>query len=329
MRILTPAGTAGVAVVAVTRDEMQAAGAELVLPSGGTWQVANSAVTLARLVVRGQVLDEVLAVPRGDVVELHPHGSPAVLEVLRATFLCQESVSSPAAELLRDAMSPEQFDLAAEQLGYDFEIELARLERLPLDQRDRARQLARERSRVALAHCVPGRVVLIGAQNAGKSALFNRLLLRARALAGPVAGLTRDPIHERTVLAGYPYELVDTAGECGEGEAASVDARAIAVGRALRAGALTILVVDGSAGGLAFDRELAAKASLVVANKADLGDAEWPSWLPCHARISAVQQDAAHLRGVIGGLLRALRNLPPAGPVGGVAALRASDMDRL
>lgn len=169
--------------------------------------------------------------------------------------------------------------------------------------------------------------MLIGRQNAGKSSLFNRLLLRERAATGATPGLTRDPIAEPTELAGYPYELVDTAGE---GDAATpVDAAAIERGRVLRRGALRILVVDGALGPAGADRLLARHATLVVATKGDLPAALWPADVPRHAVCSAIADDAAALRGAFGQLLRAARRLPPAGPVGGVAALSETERRRL
>lgn len=56
------------------------------------------------------------------------------------------------------------------------------------------------------------RLALIGRPNAGKSTLLNRLLGEERALATPVAGTTRDPIHATVERDGVRYHLIDTAG---------------------------------------------------------------------------------------------------------------------
>jgi GTP-binding protein len=56
------------------------------------------------------------------------------------------------------------------------------------------------------------RLALIGRPNAGKSTLLNRLVGEERALATPVAGTTRDPIHARVERDGLHLHLVDTAG---------------------------------------------------------------------------------------------------------------------
>lgn len=55
-------------------------------------------------------------------------------------------------------------------------------------------------------------VVLAGAPNAGKSALFNALLGEARALVTEVPGTTRDALEVTLDTAGVPLRLVDTAG---------------------------------------------------------------------------------------------------------------------
>ena len=140
-----------------------------------------------------------------------------------------------------------------------------------------------------------------------------------RALAGPLAGLTRDPVAERVALSGYPYEVVDTAGEAEE--LRGVDAAALLRARAERADAdLVVLVVDGNRTPTPSDLRIAATGAIVVATKADLPAASWPTELRAVARFHAVEPGSAPaIREQIGELLREHRGLPPAGPAGGVA----------
>lgn len=55
-------------------------------------------------------------------------------------------------------------------------------------------------------------LVLLGAPNAGKSTLLNRLLRDDRALVSSVPGTTRDSVEERFRLDDYVFRLIDTAG---------------------------------------------------------------------------------------------------------------------
>jgi len=339
MRLLTPPGLSGVAVVAFADAERDAVYSCLTTRSGRRWSgpdtTSPARPRLAALRLGETAVDEVLVVDRGrEGLELHLHGSPAVVQALGEHFTAAGrddggAESEPADCLLRNALAVEQLDLALEQRAVDFEAFLIELAALPPAEREPLGSAARERSRVALAHVEPHRVVLAGARNAGKSTLFNRLLFRERALTGELPGLTRDPVREVTALAGYPIELVDTAGE---GAAlGDIDERAIAAGRELRRGATLLLVVDGSRGPTQVDREALGQARdvLVVATKTDLPAASWPGDFAPALRCSGLADEPARLRAAMGELLRAHRGLPVAGPVGGPAALARAQWARL
>lgn len=87
------------------------------------------------------------------------------------------------------------------------------------------------------------RVVLVGAPNAGKSSLFNRLVDEAEALVSDLRGTTRDVLHGAWRVGEHALRLYDTAGldEVAEGP----DADAQRLGEELREGAdLLLWLVD-------------------------------------------------------------------------------------
>lgn len=56
------------------------------------------------------------------------------------------------------------------------------------------------------------RIAIVGAPNAGKSSLLNRLLGTDRAIVSEIPGTTRDTIEEKASIRGLPLVLIDTAG---------------------------------------------------------------------------------------------------------------------
>ncbi|NCO56770.1 MAG: tRNA uridine-5-carboxymethylaminomethyl(34) synthesis GTPase MnmE [Nitrospirae bacterium CG18_big_fil_WC_8_21_14_2_50_70_55] len=125
-------------------------------------------------------------------------------------------------------------------------------------------------------HQIDGvRVVLVGAVNAGKSSLFNRLLGEERAIVTPEAGTTRDYLEQVVEWEGIEVCLVDTAGlRVATGAA---ERQGIERSRAAAAAAdLLVQVVDGSAP--VVDEALPPPA-VVAWNKVDLGAGAPPATL--------------------------------------------------
>ncbi|HXQ17811.1 MAG TPA: tRNA uridine-5-carboxymethylaminomethyl(34) synthesis GTPase MnmE [Caulobacteraceae bacterium] len=115
------------------------------------------------------------------------------------------------------------------------------------------------------------RIALIGAPNAGKSALFNALLGRDAAIVTPTPGTTRDVIEAPMVLDGYKVILADMAGLRLAGDA--IEAEGVRRARAwAEAAALRVWVVDGSAcdGASREAADLVQPGDLLALNKADL-----------------------------------------------------------
>ncbi|MCC6670538.1 MAG: 50S ribosome-binding GTPase [Planctomycetes bacterium] len=321
-RLLTPRGRGGVAIVDLSGPARWDLAARLLGRDAIAGLRVGTPPRLLGLHLAGGIADRALVVVRPASIELHVTGSPAlVAEMERALGgFAPDPALAPAERLLREAIGTAQLALALEQRGLDFAAHLEWLRSLPPPRRQVEAAATRERSVAALALAWPVRLVLCGARNAGKSTLFNRLAGGERVLAGPTPGLTRDPVAEPVELGGYPYLLVDTAGE---GEPAdALEAEAIVRARELGRAALRILVVDGCVGPGPHDAELRATATLVVRNKVDLPQAPWPPELGEPLPLSCADPAQAFaLRARIGMELRLRRGLRAAGPAGGPAAL--------
>ena len=55
-------------------------------------------------------------------------------------------------------------------------------------------------------------IAIAGKPNAGKSTLFNRLIMKDRAIVSDIPGTTRDTVEEMIDIGGYLVKIVDTAG---------------------------------------------------------------------------------------------------------------------
>jgi GTP-binding protein len=121
----------------------------------------------------------------------------------------------------------------------------------------------------------PPIVAIVGRPNVGKSTLFNRYAGRRRALVDDTPGVTRDRIAETVQVGTRRILLVDTAGLDPEPDSA-IDAAVQGQARAAVEGADAILlVVDGRAGVLPQEHEIARwllraeKPVAVAVNKID------------------------------------------------------------
>ncbi len=132
------------------------------------------------------------------------------------------------------------------------------------------------------------RVAIVGRPNVGKSALFNRLVGRRRALVHDRPGMTRDALEaSATTSGGRPYVLVDTGGldlDAAGGFAAWTSQRALST---VSDADLLLLVLDGTAGLLPEDRRVAVKLRT-------LGKPVVAVWNKADARAAAESAGEAH-----------------------------------
>jgi len=118
-------------------------------------------------------------------------------------------------------------------------------------------------------------VAIVGRPNVGKSALFNRLIGRRRALVDSTPGVTRDRLYGDVVWRGMTWRLVDTGGL----QLASWDRiqKAIEsqVARAMEEASLVLWVCDARQGVVPLDKRIAGwlrpwgKPVFLVANKVE------------------------------------------------------------
>lgn len=249
VRLLTPAGAAGVAVLQLRGPESAAALARVglrKLPDLGD-------LRLVRLVRTedgepAEELDEALLLTRGeDHFELHVHGSPPLVAELlqelggeRASAENHATLEGRALAALEQAPSELGARLLLDQARGALRQSLEELRGLPeVQARSLAEELA-EAGRQARYLLRATRVVLAGPTNAGKSTLFNLLLGEQRVLATSRPGTTRDAVLERVTLGPWPLDLFDTAGER-EAPVDALEAAGQALGRQLREGADWVL----------------------------------------------------------------------------------------
>jgi len=118
-------------------------------------------------------------------------------------------------------------------------------------------------------------VVLVGRPNVGKSTLFNRITGSRRAIVTPIAGTTRDVNSLPADWRGTTFRLVDTGGMFGASEDPLHELVVRHGRKALNEADVLVFIVDGRAGLVSGDEEIAAalrtaNAPVVLAvNKTD------------------------------------------------------------
>ncbi len=134
-------------------------------------------------------------------------------------------------------------------------------------------------------------VAIVGATNAGKSTLLNRLLGDDKAIVSPIHGTTRDTIEDTVEIGGRLYRFIDTAGlrhTTDPIETIGINRSVAAIGRAN----LIIWVIDPTAApDTKTPRHFPDGVPVIaVVNKADLSRSEVPDFSQATAtvRLSAL-----------------------------------------
>ena len=162
-------------------------------------------------------------------------------------------------------------------------------------------------------------IAIVGAPNAGKSSLLNRLAGRDAAIVSTRAGTTRDVVEVRLDLGGWPLTLADTAGLRESGD--EIESEGVRRALARAAGAdLSLVVFDGGRWPEADPQSIALLGddALAVLNKTDLLADPTPAAIADHpARgVSCLTGDG------IEGLLAALTDeIARRYPAGGAPAM--------
>ncbi len=122
---------------------------------------------------------------------------------------------------------------------------------------------------------IRGLVSVVGRPNVGKSTLFNKLIQSKEAITEDTPGVTRDRLYREAEWTGTKFMLVDTGGyESSEKDLMSVNIKK-QVEFAIDSSDIILFVVDGRAGVLGDDREIANllrrtdKKVIVAVNKID------------------------------------------------------------
>jgi len=265
--LATAAGPAGVAVIRISGPE---SGEILQALTGRTLPTRRTAKLRVLKNTAGQVIDEALVLwflgPASftgeDMVELHTHGSVAIIEEMSKTLYGFGLRQAEPGEFTRRAFENGKLDLTeAEGLAdlIDAESEGQRRQALrqmqgglkdtyenwrakildalamvegeidfpdegdvpdALAHRAREGMLSLAESlKEALVNSRRGErvrsgldIAIIGAPNAGKSSILNRLARRDAAIVSKEAGTTRDIVEVHTHIAGLPVKISDTAG---------------------------------------------------------------------------------------------------------------------
>ena len=159
-------------------------------------------------------------------------------------------------------------------------------------------------------------IAIVGAPNAGKSSLLNRLSGRDAAIVSTRAGTTRDVVEVRLDLAGWPVTFADTAGLRESGDEIESEGVRRALARAASAD-LSLVVFDGALWPQADPQSLALLGddALAVLNKTDLLTSNAPAAIGGQPALGVSCLTGADIDGLLGTLTDEIARRYPAGGV--------------
>ena len=157
-------------------------------------------------------------------------------------------------------------------------------------------------------------IAIVGAPNAGKSRLLNRLAGRDAAIVSTRAGTTRDVVEVRLDLVGWPVTLADTAGLRESSDEVEREGVRRALDRAASAD-LSLVVFDGARWPEADPQSVAllGQDALAVLNKTDLLPSPSPAAIAGHAARGVSCLTGAGIEALLEALSDAIARRYPAG----------------
>ena len=224
VRVLTPPGTGAIATVEVRGPEAWAAVRSRFTPVPGK-SLPDSPLLYRAWVGSlgdGSYADEVVvAVKQLDpepVVEVHCHGGRRVVQWV-SELLGKSSPVKPRCldpwTFLPHALTLRTASILLDQCHGAFDRAVVdTLQTLESNPQDAGSEFDALATLCPLGrHLIaPWRVVIAGEPNVGKSSLVNALAGFQRSIVSASAGTTRDVVSTLTAIAGWPVELLDTAG---------------------------------------------------------------------------------------------------------------------
>ena len=259
--VLTPPGMSALAVVRLT-------GAGDFVRSRFDGNVGG--VRYGNWNVDGSALDDVLLVGEPGDCEVHLHGGVWLVKRFLDDAAANEIkvITSGAALRAGRAIAAERGKIDTFELAEQL-LPLAKTEAgitAILSQPRAWRTGAADPNDPTLRYLLDGvTIALVGAPNAGKSTLANRLSSETRSLVSDRAGTTRDWLEHHGQLDGLPIRWIDTPGRRETDDA--IEREAIALSEAIVARADLVIHLQDATAPIADD----ARADLVVWNKCDLG----------------------------------------------------------